>query len=112
MNESQSIPDSDPERDGVSMTFRPRDRILYIAFAVYLAVALGIMALLYGSFSFIDAGKAFGTFIPAFALLALIAFQLSVRPRCSPLAVCVVFAALLVSAFLAIVIAGAASAAV
>lgn len=112
MNESENIPESEHEAGSTFMTFRPRDRALYIAFVVYLVFVFGIMTLLYGSFRFIDAGFAFGTFIPAFALLFLIAFQLSARPRCSPVAFCLVFAGLLVSAFFAIAIAGAASAAV
>ena len=66
------------------MTFRSRDRALYIAFPVYPATSLGIKGALYGSSSVPGAGKAFGIFIPAFALLALVAFQLMARPRQTP----------------------------
>ena len=83
--------------------------MLYASFACYVAATVVLIALSYGS---IGGYIALGTVAPGIALLALIGFQVSARPRCSALAFCIVFAGLLAVAFVALNIAAAASAAV
>lgn len=92
-----------------SMTFRPRDRVLYASFGCYFIATVALMGLSYGS---IFGYLALATVVPGIALLALIGFQVSARPRCSALAFCLVFAGLLILAFVALTIAGEASASV
>jgi len=89
--------------------FRSRDPLLYASFACYAVATVALLALSYGS---ISGYIALGTVVPGIAVVALIVFQVSARPRCSPLAFCLVFAGLLTVAFVALHIAAAASAAV
>ena len=102
-------PNRDPEI--VFDKFRSRDRGLYLAFAVYLLLALGIMASC-NSYSLIGVARYFGTFIPACAVFLLVVSQFSVFPRFSRRALCLVVAGLLLSAFVPLVIATAVSNAV
>jgi hypothetical protein len=83
--------------------------VLYGSFACYAAATVVLCALSYGS---IMGYVALGTIAPGIALLALIGFQVSARPRCSALAFCLVFAGLLGVAFVVLYIAAAASASV
>ena len=92
------------------MTFRPRDRVLYASFACYFLATIALFGLSYGSS--IQAFVALATVVPGIALLALIGFQVSARPRCSALAFGLVFAGLLILAFVALNIAAEASASV
>ena len=92
-----------------SNTFRPRDRAVYGSFICY---CLGCVALFGLSEGSIQAYITLGTLLPGFALLLLIAFQVSATDRCSPLAFCLVFVGILILAFVSLNIAAEAAASV
>jgi hypothetical protein len=92
--------------------FRPQDRVLYAGIGAYSLVVLVVMGASYGSFAFIDAGKAFGLYIPVLLILSLIGIQICRKPRFSPVAFVASMLAVLIVAFIALMFAGAASAAV
>lgn len=95
-----------------SAYFRPQDRVLYTIIAGYILLLILIMTLSHGSFAFIDVGKAFGIFIPVLLVVLLILIQIARRPRFSPVAFILAILAILSSGYIALMLAGAASAAV
>ena len=103
---------SDQPSSGVSLTFRPQDQLLYAGIGVYLLLVIVVMGFSYGSFAFIEAGKAFGLVVPVLLIIGLIVMQISRQPRFSPVAFAVGILAILIAACTALVLAGAASAAV
>ncbi|MCW1926222.1 hypothetical protein OKA05_26935 [Luteolibacter arcticus] len=89
--------------------YRDRDERLYVALMGYCLVSFLLVKLSYGS---VSSYLFTAIVVPLLALIALIVFQVSARPRPSPLAFALVFAGILGVAYGVLLIAAEASAAV
>jgi hypothetical protein len=109
---NESLPEPEPvnRSSATSLTYRPQDRLLYGCIGAYLLLAILVMGNTSRS-SFIQAGIAFGLFIPVLLLFFLVVIQISRQPRFSPMAFIVALLAVILSGFFALVLAGEASAA-
>ncbi len=103
---------SERKSDSTSLTFRTQDRVLYAVIGAYLFLVIAVMGFSYGSYSFIESGKAFGFFIPLLLLVGLLVTQICHHPRFSAVAFIVCVLIVLIQAFITLMLAGAASAAV
>ena len=103
---------SEQKSDSISLTFRSQDRVLCSVVGAYLLLVIAVMRFNYGSYDFIEAGKAFGLYIPLPLLVGLLLMQICHRPRFSAVAFIMCVLVVLIQAFVTLMLAGAASAAV
>lgn len=103
---------NEQKSDSTSLTFRSQDRGLYAGIAAYFVLVIAVMGFSYGSYDFIEAGKALGLFIPLLLLVGLFVMQICHHPRFSPVAFSICILVVLIQAFITLMLAGDASAAV
>lgn len=103
---------SEQKSDSTSLTFRSQDRVLYSVVGAYLLLVISVIGLSYDSYGFIEAGKAFGSFIPLLLLVGLLVTQICHHPRFSAVAFIMCVLIVLIQALVTLMLAGAASAAV